>query len=142
MATVITTPVGSAGLSIANDQIQPIVATVDGTSGNATSAAYTVPAGKCLIVKTADTNNQDTGTARVTLLEALDPSGNIVARLAGDGTTAVASTIVVRYSGHLLLFPACVLRTNNVAIGAFVPILKFTGILFNNGLPSSVLGIQ
>lgn len=138
MTTSILTPT----IGVANDTITPITGTVDGISGNATSASYTVPTGKVLLLKTADCANGDTGTARVTLLELLDSTGAVVARLAGDGTTAVASTIIVRYNGHLIIPEGYVLRVNNVAIGAFVPVLKFTGILFNRGLPSSILGIN
>lgn len=137
MATVAT----RTSLKIANDTIQLLSVTQDGASGNATSAVIVVPATVFWIVKNASVVNPDT-VARACAIEVLDAAANVVCLLAGDGVTTQAQGVASRFAGHSLLGPGWSLRANVAAVGAFVPVLKFTGIEANLGLPSSVLGLN
>lgn len=135
-----TTFAARPSLQIANDTITALLISQDGTSGNATSAVLTVPTGKIWIIKTANAINADTGTARAVAIEITDGT-NVVARIAGDLVSTIATGVQVRYVGNLLLPTGYQIRVNNVAVGAFVPVLQVTGLEFNSGLPSSVLNL-
>lgn len=134
-----TTFAARPSLGIANDTITALLISQDGSSGVAT-VALTVPAGKIWLVKSANIVNPDS-TVRAVAIQVTDGT-NVVATVAGDLVTTIAQNVQQRYNGHLILPTGYQIRGNVVAVGAFVPVLQVTGLEFNSGLPSSVLGLN
>lgn len=129
-------------MGVANDTITFLTVSQDGTSGSALSAIATVPAGKIWRIKSVSASNPDT-VARALSIDVLDPTGAICCNLVGDVVTTKAQNLNVNAQNVDLDLPeGYQIRLNAVAIGAFVPNLKFVGFEYNKGLPSSVLTID
>lgn len=131
MTTFINRPVGSAGLGFPNDNVTPIIATVDGVA-NTAIVSSTVPAGKFWLINNVNVAQTD-ATARAVAIQVTD-GANLIATIAGDLVTTGATGTVTRFNGQVLLPSGYVLRGNVVAVSASTPVLQFSGFEASNGL--------
>jgi hypothetical protein len=130
------TSVLRASFGFTNENVTAITVSQDGTANTAASAAIVVPANKIWTIWTA-TATQGDATARAIAIEVLDTASAVVAVLAGDLVTTVATGIVVRFVGRVSVPAGYTIRTNNVAISASTPNLKLIGVESNVGWPAT-----
>jgi hypothetical protein len=127
-------------IGIANDTVTVFNISQDGTANTALNPV-TVPAGKVWIVKHAAVVQSD-ATARAVAIQIVDASDNVIATIAGDLVTTGITGITTRYSGHFIVVGGYKVRGNTVGITASTPAIQISGLEFNQGLDSRVLGLN